>query len=378
MTGKDSKAGWTTPVASFSLLALGLAAACGTEARASAAGEPAQLFEIHGSDLLVPERSPLRSRLAVAEVSPALVRHELDVPAAAEADPARMAKVSAPLQGRVVRLLVHLGEEVRRGQPLYSFDSADLAAAQSDYLKAKSAEAQSLRAVARQRDLQEHGIGARKDLEQAGTDAEQARSELLRAGTRLQILGMEPGTIGRALLVRSPIPGRVIELSTSSGQYQNDPAAVLMVIADLTTLWVTAQVPEKDLQRVSVGDGARVQFNAWPGQRFEGRVQLIGDVLAPETRTVKVRIQIENPAHRLKPGMFARVTLQGREASELLVPPSALLVRGDQSFLYVEKAPWRFERRAVELGDPQAAGIAVTSGLAAGERIVTTDTILFP
>ena len=189
---------------------------------------------------------------------------------------------------------------------------------------------------------------------------------------------MEPGTVGRTLLVRTPIPGRVIDLSTSSGQYQNDPAAVLMVIADLSTLWVTAQVAEKDLRRVSVGDGAVVQFSAFPGEHFQGRVQLVGDVLAPETRTVKVRIQIANAAHRLKPGMFARVTLQGREAPELVVPPAALLVRGDQSFLYVEKAPWRFERRAVGLGEPLAAGVAVTSGLAAGERIVTANTILFP
>lgn len=363
------------------LLAFALGnAGCGGDAHASVQqpDEAVPAFEQRGADLLVPERSPLRGRLTIEPVAPQRVRHELDVPATAEADPAKVARISPPLQGRVVKLMARLGEAVEKGAPLYALDSPDLAAAQSDYLKARSAEAQTLRALNRQRDLTDHGIGAQKDLEQAQTDEEQARSELARATTRLQLLGMDPGQVGRPLVVRAPISGRVIDLSTSPGQYQNDPAAVLMVVADLSTIWVTAQVPEKDIQRVSVGEDARVQFAAYPGEQFAGRVEFVGDVLAPETRTVKVRIQLENRQHRLKPGMFARVVLRGKEAPEILVPPSALLVRGDRSFVFVEKAPWTLERRAIEVGDPLAAGVAVTRGLVAGERIVTTNTILLP
>jgi membrane fusion protein, heavy metal efflux system len=352
---------------------------CARDARANApADEPAPAFEQRGGDLIVPERSPLRERLLVAPVSPQRVRHELEVPATVEADPAKITKISPPLQGRVVQLMVHLGQAVQKGAPLYSFDSPDLAAVQSDYLKAKSAEVLTRRSLKRQQDLFEHGIGARKDLEQADSDCDSARSELGRTSARLQLLGMDPGEVGQPLVVRAPITGRIIDLATAPGQYQNDPAAVLMVVADLSTVWVTAQLPEKDIQRVSVGDDARLQFSAYPGERFEGRVQFIGDVLALETRTVRVRIQLANERHRLKPGMFARVTLQGKESPELVVPASALLVRGDKSFLFVEKAPWTFERRPVELGEPLAMGISVTHGLSAGERIVTADTILLP
>jgi len=351
---------------------------CTKSARASVPDEQAQAFEQRGSDLFVPERSPLRARLTTSPASPQNVRHELDVPASAEADPAKITKISPPLQGRVVKLMVHLGDSVQEGAPLFSFDSADLAAAQSDYLKAKSAEGQSARALKRQGDLTEHGIGAQKDLEQAEADHEQAESEFARAETRLRLLGLDPGGIGNPLTVRAPITGRIIDLATAPGQYQNDPAAVLMVIADLSTIWVTAQVPEKDIGRVSVGDDARVQFSAYPAERFEGRVRFVGDLLAPETRTVKVRIQLANEGHRLKPGMFARVALQGKNSSELVVPSSALLVRGDKNFLFVEKAPWTFERRAVEVGEPLALGVPVTHGLSAGEHIVTSNTILFP
>jgi cobalt-zinc-cadmium efflux system membrane fusion protein len=351
---------------------------CAPDAHASVAADPTPTIEQRGADLVVPEGSPLRERLAISSMTVRPVRHELQVPASAEADPARITKISAPLQGRVVKLMVHLGETVREGAPLFTFDSPDLAAAQSDFLKAKSAEAQALRALKRQRDLTEHGIGAQKELEQAETDRDQAQSELARATTRLQLLGIEAGDVGRPLTVRAPISGRVIDVTTAPGQYQNDPAAVLMVVADLSSIWVTAQVPEKDIQRVNVGDDARVEFAAYPGERFTGRVQFVGDVLAPETRTVKVRIQLANERHRLKPGMFARVALQGKESPELVVPASALVVRGDRSFLFVEKAPWTFERRAVETGEPQAAGVSVLRGLSAGERVVVANAILLP
>jgi membrane fusion protein, heavy metal efflux system len=352
---------------------------CAKEARASGPEhEPAQAFERRGNELVVPERSPLRARLVVVPVSTQPVRQVLEVPATAEADPAKITKISPPLPGRVVKLMVRLGDPVREGAPIYALDSADLAAAQSDYLKASSTAAQAARALSRQRDLSEHGIGSQKDLEQAQTDHEQATSEMARASTRLKLLGMDPGEMGRPLTVRAPITGRVVDLATAPGQYQNDPAAVLMVIADLSTIWVTAQVPEKDIGRVNVGDSASVDFGAYPGESWEGRVHFVGDVLAPETRTVKVRIELANEGHRLKPGMFARVTLRGPEAPGLVVPASALLVREDRSYLFVEKTPWVFERRPVEVGEALAQGVQVIRGLRPGERIVTADTILFP
>jgi cobalt-zinc-cadmium efflux system membrane fusion protein len=320
----------------------------------------------------------LRARLKIATVAVTPVRHELNVPATAEGDPAKMARISPPLAGRIVKLHVRLGEAVAQGAPLLALDSADLVAAQSDYLKARSAESQAQRSQLRQRDLRDHGIGAQKELEQAQTDLELARSELGRATTRLRLLGMSPGDVGKPLVVRAPVPGRVIELATAPGQYQNDPNAVLMTIADLSSVWVTASVPEKDIRRVSVGEEAHIDFSAYPGERFAGTVQFIGDVLAPETRTVKVRIHLDNPQRRLKPGMFARVTLRDRAAPEIVVPATAVLVRGDRSHVFVERAPWTFERREVEVGDPAEGGVCITRGLRAGERIATAGTVVLP
>jgi cobalt-zinc-cadmium efflux system membrane fusion protein len=328
--------------------------------------------------LIIPANSPLRPQLAVEQVTTKPVRHELSVPATAEADPAKLAKISPPLAGRIVKLLVHLGDPVKQGEPLFVLDSAELVSAQSEYLKAKSADNQAERSLSRQKDLREHGIGAEKELEQAQTDRELAQSELERASIRLRLLGMAPGDVGKPLTVRAPISGRIIELEAAPGQYLNDPAAVVMTVADLSSIWVAASVPEKDIQRVMVGEEASVDFNAYPGQHFSGKVQFISEVLAPETRTVKVRLALDNATGRLKPGMFARVTLHGSEAEELLVPATALSLHGDKNYLFVEKSPWVFERRSVELSEPLPLGIGIASGLAAGERIITRGTILLP
>jgi cobalt-zinc-cadmium efflux system membrane fusion protein len=355
-----------------------LGSGCGRKAGASSDSDLPRPVQDLPQGLVIPEGSPMRTRVKVEAIAARPVHHELNVPATAEADPAKMAKISPPLPGRVVKLFVRLGEAVKQGAPLFTLDSSDLVAAQTDYLKARSAEAQANRAVARQKDLVDHGIGAKRELEQAETERELAHSELERAGTRLRLLGMDLGQVGRPLQVRAPVSGRIIDLATTSGEYQNDPAAVLMIVADLSTIWVTANVPEKDIQRVAVGEDALIDFSAYPGQRLVGRVQFIGEVLAPETRSVKVRIELDNPGGRLKPGMFARVTLRGTELPELLVPPAALVVRADKSYLFVEKAPWTFERRVVEVGDALPEGTCIVRGLAAGERIVTANTIVFP
>jgi len=355
-----------------------LGSGCGRKADASSDSDLPRPVQELPQGLVIPDGSPMRARIKIEAIAARPVRHELNVPATAEADPAKMARISPPLPGRVVKLLVRLGEAVKQGAPLFTLDSPDLVTAQTDYLKARSAEAQANRALARQKDLVEHGIGAKRELEQAETERDLAHSELERAGTRLRLLGMDPGQVGRPLQVRAPVSGRIIDLATTSGEYQNDPAAVLMTVADLSTIWVTANVPEKDIQRVTVGEEALIDFSAYPGQRLVGRVQFIGEVLAPETRSVKVRIELDNPGGRLKPGMFARVTLRGKELPELLVPPAALVVRADKSYLFVEKAPWTFERRVVEVGDALPEGTCIVRGLAAGERIVTANTIVFP
>lgn len=324
----------------------------------------------------IPASSPLRRRLRVAPVQAQSVRRTLDAPAEVEADPERLVRITPPLAGRVVQLFVHFGDRVTAGQPLFTLDAPELVAAQTDYLRARSGLAQAERTLARQQDLATHGIGARREVEQAETDRDLARSEQERAVIRLRLLGIDPGSVGRPLTVRSPIAGRIVEYRVAPGEYRSDLAQPLMTIADLSTVWVRANVQEKDIRRVRVGEDATAAFAAWPGERLSGSVRFVGDLLDPGTRTIQVRVGFDNAAGRLRPGMFATVTFTETAAPELVVPTAAVVLLGDASFVFVETSPWVFERRRVTPGAQIESLTVVAEGLTAGERVVIGDAVL--
>jgi len=356
-----------------------IGAACKRGASATSEGaEPAPTVEHRNGKVVVPDGSPLRQRIEVQPVALQPVERHIVAPSTVEAEPTRLAKIAPPLTGRIVKLFIHFGDAVKAGAPLFTIDSPDLVAAQSDYLKAKSSSAQAERNVARQKDLVEHGIGAQRELEQAQTDRDTAASELERTKTRLGLLGVGAGNVGGPLTVRSPIAGRIIELSTAPGQYQNDPASILMIVADLSDVWVTANIQEKDIRRVHQGDDAVATFSAYPGESFAGKVLFVGDLLDPETRTIKVRIAFDNPDSRLKPGMFATVSFHSKAVREMVVPAAAVVIVGDKSHVFFETAPWEFERRAIEVGDQVGDQFVVTKGLEVGQRIVTSNAVLLP
>ena len=371
-----SRVRFSTPL-SLAVLACALVAGC-KHGDAAADNAPPPAVERHGDDLFVPEASPLRTRLKVAPVGSEDVQRQLTAPAAVEAVPTRMAKIAPPLPGRVVKLFVHFGDPVKPGTPLFSLDSTDLVSAQSDYLKAKSALAQAELDLARQKDLTAHGIGAQRELEQAQTTRDTAADELDRAQTRLSLLHVGPGNVGGLLTVTSPIEGRIIDLSTAPGQYQNDPATVLMIVADLSTVWVTASIQEKDIRRVQQGDEAAATFIAYPGETFTGKVLFVGDLLDPDTRTIKVRVEFDNGDRRLKPGMFSTVTFKNKAIPEVVVPTTAVVLSGEKSNVFVEKSPWTFEKRAVEVGDQLNGRVAIAKGLDVGDHVVVENAVMLP
>ena len=202
----------------FCALLLGLG--CGQSKPSTPA---ADLYERQGNRVLVPAGSPLRSRIKIEPATEQLIQSQLLAPASVEGDPARLAKISPPLSGRVEKLLVHLGDRVVKGQPLLVLNAPDLAQAQADFVKAQSGLAQSQKTFARQKDLTEHGIGAQRELEQAETDRTVAQSELGRARKRLELLGVSTDAPVGPLVVRSPITGRVVDLAVTGGRIQERP-----------------------------------------------------------------------------------------------------------------------------------------------------------
>ena len=325
-----------------------------------------------GNQVTVPEHSPLQDRLQVEPVQRSTVQHQVTAPAAVEADPARQAKILPPLAGHVVELKVHPGDSVKKGQELLVLDAPDFVAAQADYTRAKTVLAQAGRTVTRQEDLATHGVIGQKDVDQARTERESAQSDFDRARDRLKSFGMDPDTVssGSPLIVRSPMSGKVLDVTTATGEYRNDPNVPLMTVADLSTVWVTASVQEKDIHLVHKGDIATATFAAYPGETFDGRVLFVADVLDPDTRTAKVRIAYANEDGRLKPAMFATVVLRTWTTSDLTVPTSALVMAGDRTTVFVQTDPRTFEQRPVQVGEQQDSRTIVISGVTEGARVL--------
>jgi cobalt-zinc-cadmium efflux system membrane fusion protein len=331
-----------------------------------------------GETISVPEGSGLRDRLAIAPVAEKDISRELVLPAVVETDPAHLMKVAPPLAGRVTQLKVTLGERVKAGEPLVVIDSPDLAQAYSDYDRGKALLTLALKNRDRQRGLMKFGGAAEKDQQQAETDYITAEAEDQRATARLKQIGVEPDAANksRTVTVAAPMDGSIVDLGVAPGQYWNDATAALMTIADLSSVWVTANVPEKDIRLISTGQAVEVSFAAYPGVVLKGTVLFVSDVLDSDTRRTKVRIAFDNPDRRLRPGMFATSSFHAASQKLMVVPTSALLLKDDVTQVYIETAPWTFEARTVDVAFQQGDEALLTGGVKEGERIVVKGGVL--
>ena len=349
--------------------------ACGKAA--PAADTPASVTGSNGQ-ITIPDGSPLRSALSFDTARTVTLSDVVTATAAVESDPARTVKLFPPMAGRVVALNVHLGDPVRKGEPLVTLDSPDFTSAQADYAHALTAYRQAKNNLTRERDLAQYGIAAERDVEQAETDFSQADGDRQRAASRLTVLGLDTSVVlkDQALVIRSPIEGRIIDLSVGSGEFHNDPTVPVMTIADLGTVWLSANVPEKDLHGIQAGDRAVAIVSAYPEDTIRGVVAMVGAVVDTATRMTKVRVTVPNPRGRLKPGMYATITFAARPRPRVVVPATSLLQVSDSDYVFVEVRPWTLERRAVVVGHLDGNRAIVREGVLGGQRIVASQVVL--
>jgi membrane fusion protein, heavy metal efflux system len=339
--------------------------------------EPAMLVR-QGNQIVIPESSPLRKRLTVTPAHAEAISAKLVLPAVVESDPARTAAVLPPLGGRVVEIKVALGDRVRQGQVLAVIDSPDLGQAFDDNDKAADASQLTQKNLTRQEEQFKLGTASNRDLDQARSDNAQASSEYARTQARLKVLGVsaERQQHSTLLSVQAPVSGSVTTLTIARGNMINDPTQPIMTVADLSTVWVTALVPEKDVAAVAKDQDAEVSLSAYPGRVLHGKVLFISDIIEPDSRRDKLRIAFPNADVSLKPNMFATVTLVGPKETRVILPTSALLMNNDRTSVFVATAPWTFERRTVEAQLEEGPTVTLGSGVKDGEQVVVKGGIL--
>ena len=288
------------------------------------------------------------------------------------------ARISSPIAGRITALHAEAGDTVARGFVLARIDAPDLATAEADWRKAQSDEARKHLALTRAQTLFDGDVLARKDLESALADQQQASAETRRAAQRMRNLnasGKEDGTFG----LQTPLAGIVAERQINPGQeVRPDLPNPLFVVTDLRHLWVIVDVPEQAAGAIRPGQGVSLETAAYPGQRFAARVERVGLTLDPGTRRIQVRCAVANPALLLKPEMFARVSFLPIEGGKqaIALPNTSLFAEGMYDFVFVETRPGTFVKRRVGVALRGQEASFVSTGLASGERVVTEGAFL--
>jgi cobalt-zinc-cadmium efflux system membrane fusion protein len=326
-----------------------------------------------------------------------MVTDEVIAPGRISANPNRVSKVLRPVQGRVLEVMVRLGDHVERGQPLLSLDSPDADAAVSTDLQAEATERQAKFTLTksetdylRTKDLYEHQAvsekdlyGAQNDLMQAKANAETSRAVSEQSLRRLELLGLKPNEFRQPTLVRAPLSGRVLEVNVTPGEYRgavsshsDTTTAPMMTVADLSTVWMSSDVPEPSIRLIHVGGEVQITLVAFPGEVLRGRVARIADTLDPQTRALKVHVDLPNPVGRFRPEMFGSIRHSGDVRPRPVVPLSAIVQEYGHSVVFLERSPGRFERRQVTTGPASDDVVPVLSGLQADDRVVVGGAIL--
>jgi membrane fusion protein, heavy metal efflux system len=348
-------------------------AGCGNHPAASLAASAAPVQS--SADVTVPANS---QGIETVVVRSQPIAFTINSPARIVPDPARVIHVFPPAGGRILTVTVHPGDLVRKGQVLATLQSSDAVGALSDYQKARTDLALKEKALQRAQELKDHGALSERDLQQAQADAATAEASLAAASSRLQLLGVNPNGLSQQLEVLAPRSGAVLDTGAAPGELSKaqDAPQPLCTIADLSEVWVEGDLFEKDIEAVHVGDEAVVEMPAFPDKQWKARITNIGYALDPATRTLKMRVVLPNPALKLKPDMFATIRLTAITRTGIVLPASALLSSGDQSYVYVRKSPGTFARRQVTVRPVDGSQVEITSGLAAGEAVVTQGALL--
>lgn len=353
-------------------LALAFLTACGTTPSEQAkAAAPLNPLEIQPDSGMME-----RLRVGVPRMQP--VAGTLRVAGRIEADETRVARVSAPVTGRILELKAVEGQHVKKNQVLATIYSTELSSAQSEFLKAHSQLQAAQRAVSRAKLLLDADVIGSAELQRREAETMQASADVAAAREQLRVLGFTDEhihkleadhTVTSTNNILSSIDGIVMERNATTGQVVQAVQTVF-VVADLSKVWLVADVPEQSAGSLQIGKAIEAEIPALPDIRIKGRLSFVSAIVNPETRTVRTRMDLPNPRRIFKPAMLTTITLLDRAEEKLVVPETAVVRENDADWVFVETKPKTFALRRVTLGDDAGDTRVILNGIMPSERIV--------
>jgi membrane fusion protein, heavy metal efflux system len=302
------------------------------------------------------------------------VANQLLLAAKVMANPTSVVHIYPPISGRVVELKVLPGQELSKGQQIGLLQSSDAAQARSDFEKAKIEAARADLQLQRAKELLQHEVMAQRDYDDLKAVDDADHAELERARQALHILGFSENDTSDIIPIRSPISGVVLDVGTGAGELQRslDNATAIATIADINSIWVVGDLYPRDLGSVKMGQPVDITVTGYPGAIFHGVINNISDAVDPTSLTLKVRVVIENPQHKLKPQMYATIAITNQKGMAIVVPATAVIQNGKEAFVFIETAPGKYARRTVTLGATHDTTDEITQGLEDGDKVVSS------
>jgi membrane fusion protein, heavy metal efflux system len=350
---------------------------CGNGESESESAQPADQHEeeeAHAADevqAVTLDSTALAMTDIVVGTAESVESSRLPVTGAITYDQNRVSHIGPRTEGRIVALRVDLGSRVAVGQVLAVLESPEVGATRADLHEAQALVRIQTENYEREKRLEAQGISSRKELLEAEAELRRAEAAAVSAAERLRTLGAGQGE-GGEFTITAPFAGVVVEKHATLGEVAG-PSDQLFTVADLSRLWIELDIFERDLRRVTIGQPVLVRTAAYPGRAYSGRIVYVADVLDPERRTVRARVEVENPDRSLKPGMFATAEIEVGSGDPIVVVPRVAVqdVEGRQVVWVPGDAPGEFHTQPVEVGSALDDGrVQILAGLAAGDRVV--------
>jgi len=326
------------------------------------------------------------SQLASVKVAPVEDREfpvEKEAVGSIDFDEDMETQVFTPYQGKIIALYAAIGDDVKKGQTLFTIDSPDLLQAESTLIAAAGVLELTTRNLARLRELYKTLAVSQRDLDQGTSDQQTAEGNLRAARDAVRIFGKTDADIERiianrsadpTLVVPSPITGRITARNAAPGLFvQPGSPPPPYIVADISTMWMLANVAENDSPAFRVGQEVKVRLGAFPGRVFDGKITIIGASVDPNTRRVLVRSEIKDPQHELRSGMFANFVIEvAPPVRSPAVPADGVVREGDGTMtVWVTADRRRFTKRTVKIGEPRDGYWQILEGVQVGELVAT-------
>jgi len=380
----------------LSLLLACSGAETSTEADAdSKAGRSAEIMGRAKHDpnivVLTPQAAS-RITIRTASAEERILAVELTTTGEVDFDHTRLAHVSPRISGQVHRVRAKLGEQVRAGKVLAEIDSIELGQSKAVYLQAKASEELARKGFARAQGLLADRIASEQEVLEAEAQLREATAVLHTAEETLHLYGLSRGQVaslsyedwaGSIYPLLAPFAGTIIELHATLGELVT-PDRNLFTLADLSRVWIWIDIYQRDLGRVHLEDQAEARVDAFPDEVFSGTVSYLSARVDTDTRTVRARLDVDNPEGKLRPGMFVEVGLvdphsrEGQEfqAASLVVPKGAVVRNGDRNLSFIALGENRFERRQIQIGRSAGGYVEILDGLGPGDSVVVEGAFL--